>query len=130
LTDIISKNQTISRYSTLSLNNLASVSEAQNLLIEELKNGFRNLENKNIEDIHILELKAQSEGTANRIDVEKRHLTEILDSYGFNSSSEANKRVLYHKYRGKNAMGALIINESIFIIDNKSNQVVEVINLQ
>ena len=130
LIDIVALIQVNSRYGTLTLSNLNSTLNNQKKLIEEMNKGFNILNKDGIDDMNILELQAQSEGISNRIDTENKILKETLNSYGIDPTSISKYKVVYHKYRGNNALGALIINESLFIIDNKSNTVAKVVDVQ
>ena len=119
----------ISENEPLSFMNYSKFSEIQKKLLSELRSEFEKTPKRKDNQYYLLELQAQSEGIANRIEVEELKLKDIFKSYGIMNPEKALFQLQYNKYRGKNAFGALVIIESVFIIDKNSKKVVKVYNL-
>ena len=119
----------ISENEPLSFMNYSKFSEIQKKLLSELRSEFEKTPKRKDNQYYLLELQAQSEGIANRIEVEELKLKDIFKSYGIMNPEKALFQLQYNKYRGKNAFGTLVIIESVFIIDKNSKKVVKVYNL-
>ncbi|MFC2102612.1 hypothetical protein ACFLS7_06415, partial [Bacteroidota bacterium] len=113
----------------LSFMNYSRFSEIQKKLSKELLREFENISKEKESNNNLLEIQAQAEGISNRIEVEELKLKDIFESYGIIDPENTTSQLLYNKYRGKNALGAFVINESVFVIDKNAEKVVKAFNL-
>ena len=103
---------------------LLSQVQNQDRLANLMKTAYQEIDSKNVTNQNIEEAKSQFEGTENRMSIEKIKLNEILQRYGLNLNDlEINSQMVYHKYRVKNGLGALMLQNTIFYIDTISHVV-------
>ncbi|MDA3779010.1 MAG: LemA family protein [Bacteroidales bacterium] len=127
----ISKNLSMLVVSTTS--DLIEIDELNNKLDSTLNELFTTIDVSNTQEY--LDLTAQLEGTSNRVDVEMGRVNDYFkESFGcskkyFYSNLEKGNYI-YHKYRAKNGMGAKVINEAIFNLDNNKKFVNRVVNIE
>jgi hypothetical protein len=124
-------NVEISNFGVLNITNYSKVSELQKQISKQISKSILELKSRNVDDINILEIEAQLEGAENRILIESGIVDEALAKYGLNEIEKVkSKEFILHKYRAKNGFGGLILKETIFIIDTKTNKIENTVNIE